>query len=82
MAIRNNEYTELSRAKTHEKRNVIISKDNYKKTLVSLAQQIVVEEGNKRTEIFLKGAITIQKDKLVNLRDAINEALAKLEDEE
>ncbi len=72
-----NEFVELSRAKIQETRNIIISQNSQGD--ITMAQQIEVMEGQNRTIIFFKGAMYIDKDKLINLRDAINEALEKLE---
>lgn len=75
----NNVFTILSKAKIQEKRNVVISytdRDNF-----AIGQQVEIEESGRTTSMFLKGAMFVDKDKLINIRDALNEALSKLEDE-
>lgn len=72
------EYNELSTISISDNRNVVISECS--ECGYTLAQQIVVKEGNKNTKMFMKGAIHIQdKDSLYNLRDAINVAIEKIE---
>lgn len=68
------EYKELSSANIQEKRVLVISECS--KGGFTLAQKIVVDEGNKKTGIFLKNAIHVDSvDGLLNLRDALNVAL-------
>ena len=68
------EYKELASANIQEKRVLVISKCS--KGGFTLAQKIVVDEGNKKTGIFLKNAIHVDSvDGLLNLRDALNVAL-------
>lgn len=79
MVDRNKDFTELSKAKIQDKRNLVISKNG--SGTYTLGQQIVVQEGKKQTLIFLKGAIYIDSlEGLYNLRDALNEAIQKEED--
>jgi uncharacterized FlgJ-related protein len=73
------QYVILSKAKIQETRNLIISKNSYDGGF-TMAQQIVVNEGSRRTTLFVKG--TIQVDNLsclYELRDALNEAINKAE---
>lgn len=71
-------YNELSVAKIQEKRNIVISSAN--KGGYTLAQQVVVPEGNRETKIFLKhGIIFDDLEGLYNLRDALNIAIEKEE---
>lgn len=72
------EFKELSKARIQDSRNIVISKmagsDSF-----TLAQQLVVVEGNKQTTMFMKGAIHIDGVKaLHDLRNALNEALDKV----
>ena len=76
MAAARGDFLELSRAKTQPTRNVIISENSQGD--ITIAQQVEVMEGPKKTILFLKGAIYVDKDKLIDLRDAINEALDKI----
>lgn len=72
-------FQELSKAKIQEKRNLVISKNSSDEGF-TLAQQILVEEGNRITTIFMKGATQIDGiESLYNVRDAINEAISKYE---
>ncbi|MCX7924155.1 MAG: hypothetical protein N3B21_19425 [Clostridia bacterium] len=75
-----NDFKELSKAKIQDKRNLVISK--HPNGTYTMVQQIVVQEGRKQTAIFLKGATHVDNlEGLYNLRDAINEAIQKEEDE-
>ena len=48
----------------------------------TLAQQVEVEEGKRMTRVFLKNGIHVASiDELYNLRDAINDAINKYENE-
>lgn len=77
------EYKTLAKAKIQDKRNLVISKKTSANIFGSyvLGQQIVIQEGQKQTTIFLKGAIHIDGlEALYNLRDALNEAITIEED--
>ena len=68
------EYTELSRAKVTESRNIVISKCN--KGGFTIAQQLEAKENDKTTSVFMKGAFHVEDiPGLYNLRDAINLAI-------
>lgn len=74
-----NKFNEFSKAQIQETRNIVISEDTYNDMIV-LGQQVTVNEGNgKVIAMFLRGAFYIDKDKLINVRDAINEALEEIE---
>lgn len=83
-------YLELSNAQIADKRRLVISecvkenqdtKENIKCGF-TLAQQIEVEEGKRMTRVFLKNGIHVASiDELYNLRDAINDAINKYENE-
>ena len=77
------QYKELSNAQIEPKRRLVISdcsKDGQHQGF-TIAQQIEVEEGKKTTRVFLKGGIHIENvDGLYNLRDAVNDAINKYED--
>lgn len=83
-------YLELSNAQIADKRRLVISecvKENQdtKENIqcgFTLAQQIEVEEGKRMTRVFLKNGIHVASiDELYNLRDAINDAIDKYENE-
>lgn len=83
-------YLELSNAQIADKRRLVISecvKENQdtKENIqcgFTLAQQIEVEEGKRMTRVFLKNGIHVASiDELYNLRDAINDAINKYENE-
>lgn len=68
------EYTELSRAKVTESRNIVIS--NCNKGGFTIAQQLEAKENDKTTSVFMKGAFHIEDiHGLYNLRDAVNLAI-------
>lgn len=78
-------YKELSKAKIQDKRNIVISKvdfGNGKEGSYTLAQQLEVDEGKKKTNVFLKGSAIIIDDveKLVELRNAIDSAIYQSSD--
>lgn len=73
-------FKELSKAKIQESRNLVISKLS-EEDKFTLAQQLIVNEGNKNTTIFMKGAIHIDgTQSLYDLRNALNEAIEKIEE--
>ena len=68
------EYSELSRAKVTESRNIVIS--NCSKGGFTIAQQLEAKEGDKTTSVFMKGAFHVEDiHGLYNLRDAVNLAI-------
>jgi hypothetical protein len=73
------EYTEISRAKITDTRSIIISECS--KGGFTVAQRMEVTEDNgKKTQVYLKGASHINDlQGLYNLRDAINLAIKKVE---
>lgn len=72
------EYTQLSSAAIKETRKLVVS--SCSKGGFTLAQQMVVREGKKSVNVFLKNAIHIDGlDGLYNLRDALNLAIEKVE---
>ena len=75
---KNVEYEELSTASISDKRNIVISE--YSKGGYTLGQQVVVEEGSKKINMFVKNSIQIENiEGLYNLRDALNVAIWKIE---
>lgn len=75
-----NKYKELSKVKVTDARNVIISE--YSKGGFTLAQQLEVEEAGKKVSVFMNGAIHIDNvEGLYKIRDAVNVAIKKIEDE-
>lgn len=68
------EYTEISRAKVTDSRNIVIS--SCSKGGFTIAQQLEAKENDKITSVFLKGAFHIDDlYGLYNLRDAVNLAI-------
>lgn len=64
-------FTEIAKAQISENKNLVFS-ETQQGTIV-MAQQLVVKEGKKTHNIFLKGAIEVTSvDSLYQLRDAIN----------
>lgn len=73
------EYTELSRAKVTDSRNIVISSCN--KGGFTVAQQLQAKENDKTTSVFLKGAFHVEDvNGLYNLRDAVNVAIKMAEE--
>lgn len=73
------EYTELSRAKVTDSRNIVIS--SCSKGGFTVAQQLQAKENNKTTSVFLKGAFHVEDvNGLYNLRDAVNVAIKMAEE--
>ena len=68
------EYTELSRAKVTDSRNIVIS--GCSKGGFTVAQQLEAKENDKTTSVFLKGAFHVDDIYgLYNIRDAVNLAI-------
>ena len=68
------EYTEISRAKVTDSRNVVIS--SCSKGGFTIAQQLEAKENDKTTSVFLKGAFHVDDiHGLYNIRDAVNLAI-------
>lgn len=73
------EYSEISRAKVTDSRNVIIS--SCSKGGFTIAQQLEAKENDKTTSVFLKGAFHVDDiHGLYNIRDAINLAIKVTEE--
>ena len=75
-------YKELAKVNVGDKRNVVISEyDCESERGITVAQQIEIEEGEHKVNMFFKGAFHLEDEKgLVNLRDACNCAIKKLEE--
>lgn len=72
------EYSELSKAKISDARNVVIS--SCSKGGFTVAQQLEANDSGKVTSVFLKGAIHVDNiEGLYNLRDAVNLAIKHTE---
>ena len=72
------QYTKLSSAQIQEMRNLVVSECS--RGGFTLAQQVSIDEGGKKTNVFLKNAIHIDKiEGLINLRDALNIAIDKVD---
>lgn len=74
-------YSEISKAKVSDSRNIVIS--NCSKGGFTIAQQLEAKEGEKVTTVFLKNAFHVDDiHGLYNLRDAINLAIQVVENED
>ena len=72
-------YSELSKAKVTDSRNIVISSCN--KGGFTIAQQLQAKEDDKITSVFMKGAFHVEDIVgLYNLRDAINIAIKLAEE--
>ena len=70
-------YNELASAPIQDKRDIVISE--FSSGGYTLAQRLNVEEGGKKTSVYIKNSIHIDTvDGLINLRDALNMALDKI----
>lgn len=75
-----NNYEELASLKISKSRQLVISSVPGKG--FTMAQQLFVEESGRNTTVFLKGAIHIESiDSLKELRDALNVAIHKAEED-
>lgn len=73
-------YEEMARGKISEKRNVVISKRS--KGGITVAQQLESQEGDRVTNVFLKGAFHVENVQgLYNMRDALNAAIKAIEED-
>ena len=73
-------YKEVAKAPISDKRNVVIS--TCSSGGYTIAQQSLIQEGDRKTWVFYKGAITIKDlEHLYNVRDAINIAIKKIEEQ-
>lgn len=73
-------YTELSKTKVQDSRNIVISRvENKDGTSYTMAQQLeVMESKNRRTAVFMRGAVIVDGiEGLIALRDALNVAIQK-----
>ena len=80
-------YNELSKANIQKKRCVVISEvleevaGSYKQSGFTMAQQIEVDDGKKKMNVFLKNGFHVEDlSGLYNLRDALNVAIDKIEE--
>lgn len=74
----NNEFKELASAEVNTAKELVISERN--KGGFTIGQRIMVQDGKKKLGIFLKGGIGVKSIKeLINVRDALNLAIAKAE---
>lgn len=70
------EFTELSKARISDSRNIIISQCDEGFTI---AQQLVTVEGTRPIKIFLKGTLHIESlESLKLLRNTIDDAINKV----
>lgn len=69
-------FLELAKSSLTENKNIVISKDN--EGNISIAQQLVVEDNGRIQNIFLKNAISMDVKGLKEFKNAIDEALAKI----
>lgn len=76
----NVKYKELARARVQERRSLVIS--SFFKGGYTIAQQLEIQENNYKMDVSLKGAFHIESiDGLYNLRDALNVAIKKIEED-
>lgn len=79
-------FKELSKKEFKKNRNVVISKatgNNGKLIGYSIAEQLVVDEDGKKTEMFLRGGLGIVSiEGLEKLKDAIEEAISNIKDKD
>lgn len=76
--VRNKKYTEISEAAITQKRSIVIS--DCSTGGYTLAQKVVVTDGESHVPLFLKGAFQVDNiDGLINLRDALNAAIHEIE---
>lgn len=70
-------YKELAFASIQDNRDIVISE--FMDGGYTLAQRINVDEGDRKTSMYMKNSIHIPtKEALVNLRDALNTAIENL----
>ena len=75
-----NNYEQLASLKISKSRQIIVSSVPGKG--FTIAQQLFVEESGRNTTVFLKGAIHIESiESLKELRDALNVAIHKAEED-
>lgn len=73
------EYTELSKAKVSDSRNIVLS--SCSRGGFTIAQQLEAKEEGKITTVFLKGAFHVDDiHGLYELRDAVNLAIKTSEE--
>lgn len=73
-----NQFKKLASAQVQENKKIIISECS--KGGYTLAQQLTTTDNGKKLNVYLKGAIPINDlQGLYNLRDAINLAIGKIE---
>lgn len=74
-------FKQLASVKIGDSRSLVISSVNDSADGFTIAQQLNVQERGKTISVFLKGGIQIPDvQSLVDIRDAINVALARLSD--
>jgi len=74
-----NNFVQLSKAKIQETRFAVTSQ-NVRDGGFTIAQQLVVNEGKRRTSVFMKEAMHLDSlENLYNLRDSLNEAIQIVE---
>lgn len=77
MAQNKSSYKELARAPVNNSTTLVLSETEDGHILIG--QQVrAFAEGGKEFSFFLKGAISVQKEHLMDVRDAINEVLEKI----
>ena len=75
------EYRQLSKARVTKNRNIVISECS--KGGFTVAQQLVVSDDQNEVSVFMKGAMHIHDfTALVALRDALDEAIGAVVEEE
>ena len=73
-----NSFNELASAEVNTSKELVISERT--KGGYTIGQRILVQDGKKTLGVFLKGAIYVKGvDELINVRDALNMAIARIE---
>ena len=74
----NKKFEELARVTIAKNKDVVISK-NVNDGKISIAQEITFIDGKKEFKMFVKNAIICDSEKLFALRNALEEAVTKLD---
>lgn len=74
------QYKEIAKAPISDKRNIVISTRS--SGGYTIAQQSLIQEGERKTYMFYRGAINVKDlEHLYNARDALNIAIRKIEEQ-
>ena len=73
----NKKFEELARVSIAKNKNIVISR-NVNDNKISIAQEVTFIDGKKEFKMFVKNAIICDSEKLLALRNALEEAVTKL----